>query len=533
MKTHSKFAGAVLLSLLFIVSCEDQTDNAIPKAPEEIDLANSIYFHINLDDRSDDTFKVRMFVDGLTTENAVIQFPATTPGTYDIHDIGRFVVNFKAFDVNHSEVGVTHTSTNQWLLADPANTHIIEYEVKETFDTPVTQNTIYRMAGTSIEKSHALLNTFDVLCYPTGLKEHDFYLSIDYPSGWSVGTSLLKDENGFYHAVDFDKFVDNPLLLGFITTHTRQVSNTTINVFTYSEKNVIHSSEIFTDIEQIILDAEAFLEELPVDRYSFLFHFEQIITVGTGALEHSYSSVYSLRDQPYTVNYGISIRNIAAHEFFHIVTPLNIHSEIIENFNFAEPTPSEHLWLYEGVTEWASHMMQFRNGTIAIPTLLSRLSTKKLIADDYNKPAKNGPMSLSEMSLTCYGEGGGQFGNVYQKGALVAALLDIRLLELSGGTKGLREIILQLINTYGPENAFSEENFFNDLATLTGYPTEVTEFLNKYVKGTDDLPMKEYFAKLGITYIDDKNNVNYNTFSIDASPTAEQLTLRQKWSINF
>ena len=42
------------------------------------------------------------------------------------------------------------------------------------------------------------------------------------------------------------------------------------------------------------------------------------------------------------------ISDIAAHEFFHVVTPLHIHSEIIENFDFETPVPSEHVWLYEG-----------------------------------------------------------------------------------------------------------------------------------------------------------------------------------------
>jgi len=132
------------------------------------------------------------------------------------------------------------------------------------------------------------------------------------------------------------------------------------------------------------------------------------------------------------------------------------------------------------------------------------------------------------MSLTCYGAGSSQFSNVYNKGALVAALLDIRLLELSGGAKGLREIILELIETYGPENAFSEANFFNDLAELTGYPTEVTDFLNKYVKGIDALPMVEYFDKIGITF-----TPSNNTFAINGSATAQQIFLRNKWSVNF
>ena len=520
MAIRSKSLSAVLVIFVFIASCGDEVSIKIPKAPEEIDLTNAFYYEINLDNRNDDTFKVRMFVDNLTVDNAIFQFPATAPGTYDIHDIGRFVTTFKAFDEEHNELPVTHTSTNQWTLTDPENISVLEFEVKETFDTPVTENELYRMAGTSIENSHGLLNTFDVLGYPTGLKERDFYLSIDYPAGWSVGTSLPKDENGFYYATDFDKLVDSPILLGFITTANTIVDDANISVYTYSKNNLIQSSQILGDMQRVLDDASAFLNGLPVDRYSFIYLFDDF---SAGALEHSYSSVYVLFDQPYTVGYGQSLRNIAAHEFFHVVTPLNIHSEIVENFNFAVPTPSKHLWLYEGVTEWAAHMMQFRNAHLDLSTLLARFAGKKSSADYYNSL---GALSLSQMSLTCYGEGGAQFGNVYNKGALVAALLDIRLLELSGGTKGLREVILELIDTYGPENAFSEENFFTDLALLTGYPTEIADFLNKYINGTDALPVDEYFSKLGISYTD-------YTFTVSPTPANEQQALRDKWSMNF
>ena len=525
MRLRSKSA-VVLAILAFFVSCNDDADHQIPRPPEEIDLTNSFYYEINLRDRSDDTFKVRMFVDDLTPDNAVFQFPATTPGTYDIHDIGRFVMDFRAYSENHSKLETVRISTNQWKLLDPENTRIVEFEVKETFDTPVNEYPIYTMAGTSMENNHTLLNAFDVLCYPTGLKERDFYLQVDYPSNWVVGTSLQKDANGFYFATDFDKLVDNPLLFGFLTSASSTVAGAEVNIFTYSKGNLIQSSQIMTDISFILDDANAFLKGLPVDRYSFLYFFDDQQN-GGGALEHSYSSVYVLGDQPYSPAHGLFLRNISAHEFFHVVTPLNIHSEIIEDFNFAVPTPSEHLWLYEGVTEWAAHMMQFRNNHIDITTLLSRMGSKKGAADWYNIN-NNGPMSLSQMALTCYNTGALQFGNVYNKGALVAALLDIRLLELSGGTKGLREVILQLIDTYGPENAFSEENFYTDLAVMTGYPTEVNDFLTKYVKGTDPLPMVEYFEKIGITF-----NPTNNNFTINSSPTGAQLALRNKWSVNF
>jgi predicted metalloprotease with PDZ domain len=513
--------SALFFSCVLIASCTDDevvSDNS--DVPDEVDLSESFYYEINLNDRSDDTFKVRMFVDNLTDANKVYQFPATVPGVYDIFDIGRFVRNFKAFDEKNNELPVTNISTNQWELSDPAATKLIEFEVKETFDTPVAELQIYLMAGTSIESDHVLLNAFDVLGYPTGLKEREFYLAIEYPSSWKIATSLPKSEGGLYYADDYDKFVDSPFIIGELTVASVLIDGSKINVNTYSEGDQISAGQVLNDVEQVIEDASAFLKGLPVDHYNFLYFFRS--GSGAGALEHSYSSVYVLTDRPYTPSFGNGLRDISAHEFFHIVTPLNIHSEIIEDFNFAVPTASRHLWLYEGVTEWASLMMQYRNGSYNTPEILNKFRSKKNVADGYNQG-----MSLAEMSLTCYTpEGGSQFVNVYYKGALVAALLDIRLLELSNGEKGLRELILELIDTYGPNNAFSEENFFDDLVDRT-YP-EIDEFIELYIEGTAALPMEEYFNKIGIDFIPETNSLNEMT-----SKTAQQQLLFEKWKVNL
>jgi predicted metalloprotease with PDZ domain len=523
MRINSKLL-TILFSVLLIVSCDgDEQPSGNQGVPDEVDLSTSFYYEINLNDRNGDTFKVRMFVSDLTDANKIYQFPATVPGVYDIFDIGRFVKNFKAFDEELNELVVTNLSTNQWELSDPAATHLIEFEVKETFDTPVLEHPLYLMGGTSIENDHSLLNTFDVLGYPTGLKERDFYLRIDKPSDWKIATSLSKTESGLYYAEDYDKFVDSPFILGDVTVASILVDGAKININVYSENDQISAGQVLNDVEQVMNDASAFLEGLPVDRYNFLYLFENSPGVG-GALEHSYSSVYTLNDQPYSASYGAFLRDISAHEFFHIVTPLNIHSEIIEDFNFAEPTASQHLWLYEGVTEWASLMMQYRNGSYTTAGILNEFKFKKNTADAYNQS-----ISLTEMSLTCYTpEGGSQFGNVYNKGALVAALLDIRLLELSNGQKGLRELILELIDTYGPNNAFSEANFFDDLVNRT-YP-EIEDFIELYIKGTAQLPMEEYFNKIGVDFIPETNTLNEIP---ENEKTTGQQFLFNKWKVNL
>ena len=175
-----------------------------------------------------------------------------------------------------------------------------------------------------------------------------------------------------------------------------------------------------------------------MDRYTFLYHFED---QPAGAWEHSLSSEYVLQEGEFTDSVGRQVTDIAAHEFFHIVTPLNIHSEIIEHFNFVTPVPSQHLWLYEGTTEWAAHAMQLRSG-LKSPRSTWRSRSRRCRSTG---PRSTRTYSLRELALTSYSDSGqAQYGNIYMRGALTAGLLDIRLLELSHGQQGLQDLVLEL-----------------------------------------------------------------------------------------
>ena len=184
-----------------------------------------------------------------------------------------------------------------------------------------------------------------------------------------------------------------------------------------------------------------------------------------------------------------------AHEFLHILTPLNLHSNIIQPFNFAIPTASQHIWLYEGLTEWGSDIMQFRDGLITIEEYLDRISEKINTSDRYSKD-----LSLTDLSLGVYSEAiTMEFINFYNKGAVTAAFLDIKLLELSDGKFGLREVFLDFLEKYGKYKPFPEDEFF-ELFVENTFP-DIEQFINDYIKGIEPLPYEEYMAKLGYKHI--------------------------------
>ncbi|AKD54687.1 M61 family metallopeptidase [Spirosoma radiotolerans] len=450
-----------------------------------------LVYEVNLNDRANDQFKVTLHVAGLTADNAIYQFASTAPGTYQIMDIGRYVRSFKAFDGKGRELKTKQIATNQWQFDQPQNVRTVQYSILETWDTPVNEHKPYNMCGTSIEKDHVLINGQGVFGFPGGMQASPIEVKLDYPVEWSVGTALEKNAKGYFTAANYDRLVDSPILLGRLTKATTTVAGAQIDVYTYSKTDKIKSDQLLTNMQSMLTAAGQFLKQLPVKRYTFLYHFED---QDWGAWEHSYSSEYVIREDEFSKKLADNMTSIAAHEFFHVVTPLNIHSEIIQQFNFVTPTPSEHLWLYEGVTEWASDAMQLRGQIMDLPTYLDELSQK--IAYDKSLDTT---YSLSKLGLTCYtDEGQRQYGNIYARGALVAGLLDIRLLELSNGKRGLREVINELATTYGPNQAFPEKEFFT-IFTQKTYP-EIADFFNRYIKATEPLPFSEYYGKLGITY---------------------------------
>ena len=446
-------------------------------------------FEINLNDRSGDTFKVTVYPTKMTASNNVFHFASTAPGTYQVMDIGRYVSNFKAFDASGKEITTTNSSTNQWTISNPTAVKKITYEAADTWDSTIKENQPYPMCGSTIAEDFAMINGQCVFGYFEGMQAEPIKVKIMYPAGWKLGTALKANSSGYFEADNFDHIVDSPFYLGEMTVASTEIGGAIIDIYTYSLHDRITSNNMLASMRNILDAAADFTNGLPVDRYAFLFYFGNF---SAGAWEHSYSSGYVMRDDSLTPEYSAQMASIAAHEFFHVVTPLNIHSELIEQFNFAKPVMSQHLWLYEGVTEWAAHMMQMRDGLVPLDEHLTTLRGKLGANDTYKQD-----LSLTELGVKSV-EMQDQYGNIYQKGALIGELLDLLLLKNSGGTRGLREVMNELAKTYGKKRAFSEQHFFSELTKMT-YP-EVGTFISKYIQGHEKLPMKESFQWIGINY---------------------------------
>jgi predicted metalloprotease with PDZ domain len=485
--------------------------------------AQELRYTVDLREQGSHTIGVTLTVDSLPAGDTLFQFAATAPGTYQTMDIGRFVQGFTAVDKRGRTVSSRQVSTNQWRIDEPRRVRAIRYRVHDTWHTPIPEFRVYPMAGTAVEREQALLNWQAVIGFPLTQQGSRYRVRVLHASDWQVATAL-RQVDGAFEAESYDALVDSPVLMGRLTTQSICVTGVPVQIAVYSPTSKITAAQLVDAMRDMLQAAGRFLGALPVDRYAFLFDFAPVAEGdATGAWEHAYSSAYTLPEEPYTAEAGDRITWMAAHEFFHIVTPLHLHSEIVERFNYQRPVPSRHLWLYEGVTEWAAQKLRQEGGLEPLEDYLAELAAKAR----RDRQQYDTTYSLTDLARTSYTAAGArQYGNIYMRGALVAGLLDIRLLELSGGTRGLKSLVLDLSRDYGVTRPFPEDSLI-DIVVARTHP-EIRDFFTRWVEGAQPLPLQEYYGRLGITVEVNEHGVP-TRFALATDATPEQLRLREAW----
>jgi len=466
----------------------------------------SYHYKVDLNAVKDDKLTVSLEPKDFNAQGELrFYLPKMVPGTYSIYDFGRFVSNFKALDANGKELAVQHPDDNSWVIAEGAKLARIEYQVEDSWDTE-QENVVFEPAGTNIDAENEVFvfNNHGIFGFFDDQERRPFTIEIDRPKNLFGGTSMERvagdEDTDVFRVADYHKLVDAPIMYAEADTVIIKVGNADVLIQTYSPTGMVKSKDLVQEIQPILESQRAYLGgKLPVDHYAFLIFLNEggqsFLSGSAGALEHSYSSFYCLFEGE-SGDIAQTVRDVAAHEFFHIVTPLSIHSEEIHYFDYIEPEMSEHLWLYEGVTEYSAQHVQVKQRLVSAEHFLNEMSTKMATADYFKKD-----LPFTEMSKTCLDENKDQYPNVYMQGALIGMCIDLKLRILSKGAYGIQEMMQDLAKKYGIQKPFKDAELFDEMVAVSGYP-EIKEFMLKHVAGTEPLPYVELMKEAGIEYSD-------------------------------
>lgn len=460
-------------------------------------------FYMDLNKINNDLIQVTLEPPAISKKKIIYNIPKIVPGTYQIYDFGQYVMDFQAFDKEGKVLYVNRLDDNRWEIHDADKLGKISYWVEDTWDAEV-EELVFEPGGTNIEEGeNIVLNNHGFFGYFDDMKLLQYELNITRPDNFYGSTGLTdittKENTDTYTIGNYMDLVDAPIMYNQPDTVTFKIAETSILVSVYSKNKVAPAAELAKDIKVILEAQKEYLGgKLPVEKYAFIIYLYEGTSGsgGSGALEHSYSSFYYLPEMDPSRLSGFLV-DVAAHEFFHIVTPLNIHSEEIGNFDFIHPKMSKHLWLYEGVTEYFAGHVQVYQGLISTDAYFDMILDKMETAENFNDT-----LPFTVMSAKALDEHKDEYMNVYNKGALIGLCLDILIREQTNGKKGLKELMHLLSQEYGKDVSFKDDELFGKISQLIS--PELSKFFATYVEGSQPLPFEEIFAKVGVDF---KRNV--------------------------
>lgn len=467
--------------------------------------AQSIKTTIDLVNVKDDKVPVTMEFPKMKSGDVKFHFPKTVPGTYSVDDYGRFVEGIKFLDNKGKEIAFTKVNDNTYSLKNAQNLTKVTYLVNDSFDDEMDNSkhkAVFSPSGTDIEAGKIyLINTHGFVGYIDNMQDVPYQLVIQKPTDF-YGTTALVDQDksestDTFTLANYAKVTDSPLMYTKPDYITFNAGGMDLVLGVYSPTGKYKAADFKENLEKMVVAQKKFLGDMNTNKkYAIMLYLsggEGPQIKGFGALEHHESTSVVLPEMMPKDAIDKTITDVVSHEFFHTVNPLKTHSEEIHYFDYADPKMSQHLWMYEGGTEYFANLFQIQEGLINKDEFLQRMNEKITNSKNYDDTMPFTVMSKNVLQDQ-YKD---QYRNVYEKGALLAMCLDIELRKLSNGEMGYRDMIRKLSQRFGENKPFKDDKLIDELVTVTGYP-QVKDFYNKYIAGNQPTPYMEYLNMVGV-----------------------------------
>lgn len=519
-----------------LVSCKTAQNNT--------PTINDVNVAIDLVNVTDDKVMVTIMPPTFTTETITFNIPKTVPGTYSEDNYGRFVEDVKAYDAKGNLLAVTKKDDNSWTIADAKKISKVTYLVNDSFDVEVSGGMggkdVFSPAGTNIAAGeNFMINTHGFVGYFEGKSELPYKVTIAHPATLWGATSMTDTDasadKDVFMTSRYAELVDHPIMYSKPDYTAFKVDDMDILISVYSPNGTYKAADITPAMETMMRAQKKFLGPVnSTKKYSVLLYLSDMKKAdakGFGALEHTTSTTVVMPEMMPKAALLEQLKDVVSHEFFHIVTPLTVHSTEIQYFDFNNPKMSEHLWMYEGVTEYFANLFQVNQGLISEEDFYNRMVDKIEQSKRFDEKMPFTTMSKNILDKQ-YKD---SYYNVYLKGALIAMCIDIQMRESSNGEKGILDLMHALSAEYGTKKAFNDAELFAKITSLS-YPA-VGEFLKTYVSGETPIPYDQYFAKMGVTQAKVKKAGNaflkdQSTPYITVDPATKEIKILPEIELN-
>ena len=468
-------------------------------------------------------FNVTVTVARPDPDGQVFALPAWIPGSYMIREFARNIVRIRA-EADGAAVALTKLDKHSWRAAPCAGPLTLHYEVY-AWDLSVR--------AAHLDQTHGFFNGTSVFLRVVGQEDVVHGVEIQRPADpaaktWRVATAMPEAGAkrygfGLYAAANYDELIDHPVEMGDFALASFTAHGIVHDIVITGRVPNLDMARLQADLKAICETQIAFFEpqtrRAPLDRYVFM---TMAVGDGYGGLEHRASTalIAARADLPSTATLRgaepgegyLRFLGLCSHEYFHTWNVKRIKPAVFAPYDLQTENYTPLLWLFEGFTSYYDDLMLVRAGIIGEATYFKLLAKtvggvlrgsgrlKQSVADSsfdawskYYRQDENSPNAII---------------SYYTKGSLIALAFDLTIRAKTNGAKSLDDVMLALWERYGRDfyngagrgvTDAEVEALFDEVSGL-----KLKALFERWVRGTDDLPLAKLFAPLGVKLVEER-----------------------------
>ena len=435
---------------------------------------------------------VEMDIEGLAQNNLDFKMPVWTPGSYLVREYAKNVESFGASS-GDQPLSATKITKNCWRVQTGGAASIkVKYKV---YCFEISVRTSF------VDAAHGFLSPAGVFMYPDKMLHEPSTIKIVPYKGWDKVSTSLGDVNGdtftrFAH--NYDILYDSPIEVGNQDIFGFDAAGVKYEVAMCGGGNY-DKERLKKDMAKIVEQETAIFGENPNKYYVFIVH---NYARGGGGLEHLSSTVLGASRDNYANDQGYhGFLSLVAHEHFHLWNVKRLRPIALGPFDYDNENYTTDLWIAEGFTAYYQNLI-LRHANLFTPQDYLNAMAGTINVVENQPGAKVQP--LSEASFDAWiksyrpNENSVNSGiSYYDKGALVAMLLDLEIINDTKGRYSLNDVMKYMYDTYYKEKkrGYTDTEFKQGLEKFAG--RNLDDFYKNYIDGLTAPDYDKYLGYAG------------------------------------
>jgi predicted metalloprotease with PDZ domain len=457
-------------------------------------------------------FHVRLTIARPAAEQ-VVSLPVWIPGSYMVREFSGQLQGLQARQ-GRKPVAIEQLDKCSWQLQCTGTAALqIDYEV-------YANDPSVRAAMLSHERG--FFNATSACLQVQGQHDGPQALEVVAPKGradWLLATGLrpiTTDRRGFGHylAADYDELADCPVTLGRLWSGQFKACGVPHRFVISGAPEGFDGQRLLDDTRKICETQIRFWHasgKPPFKQYVFMLH---AVADGYGGLEHRNSTALvcgrkdlPLIGQPKTAEGYTTLLGLISHEYFHTWNVKRLRPAEFARYDYSRENYTQLLWFFEGFTSYYDDLLLRRAGLIDSATYLKLLG--KTINQVLQTPGRK-VQSVAQASMDAWVKYYRQNENTpnatvsyYTKGALVALCLDLSL--RAGRPASDLDALMRALWKHCKGGPMGQGDLLEQLQALGARSYRAD--LERWVHGTQDLPLKELLQTHGVAVLDEPDQL--------------------------